>query len=148
MRSRLAPLAAVVVLVHLAVSLGHGWAHATIPVRNSPAQNVFILVVITIAPLLAAWLVMRGRAAGGAALLALSMLGSLVFGVAYHYVIQSPDHVAHVPAGDAGSVFRATALALAVVELAGLWIGALGFMRGSASGSAHAGDFAPRTPGR
>jgi hypothetical protein len=112
MRSRLAPLAAVVVLVHLAVSLGHGWAHATIPVRNTPAQNTFILVVITIAPLLAGWLVLRERAAAGAALLAVSMLGSFAFGVAYHYVVQSPDHVALVPAGGAGSVFRATALAL------------------------------------
>ena len=147
MRSRFVALTVAVVLVHLAVSLGHGWAHVNIPVPSTPAQNVFILVVITIAPLVAMWLALNRRTGAGAAVLALSMLGSFLFGVAYHYVIRSPDHVSHVPPGVAGSLFRATALALAIVELAGFLVGVLGFMRASRAGGAHAGELTPRAPG-
>ena len=148
MRNRFARLAVAVVLVHLAVNVAHGWAHMTIPVPNTPAQSAFIILVIGLAPLIAGWLVIRGRVAAGAALLALSMLGSCLFGVAYHYVIQSPDHVTHVPAGTAGSVFRASALGLAVVELAGFAIGALGFVRGSGAGGVHPSELTPGAPGR
>ena len=146
MRTRFATLVVIVVLVHLAVNLAHGWAHLTIPVPNTPAQNAFIIPVIGIAPLVAAWLVVKGRISAGAFLLALSMLGSFLFGVAYHYVIQSPDHVAHVPAGDAASVFRGSALALAVVEAAGFLIGALGVIRASGAGREPAGARGARAP--
>jgi hypothetical protein len=33
------------------------------------------------------------------------MFGSLVFGGIYHYIIISPDHVAHLPTGDARGLF-------------------------------------------
>jgi hypothetical protein len=49
-------------------------------------------------------------------LLLASMLGSLIFGACYHYVVISPDHVAHLPAGDARGLFRITALLLLLTE--------------------------------
>jgi hypothetical protein len=52
------------------------------------------------------------------------MFGSLLFGVYHHYILVSPDHVAHLPAGDSQGLFRLTAAAMAVVELAGAGFGA------------------------
>jgi hypothetical protein len=48
------------------------------------------------------------------------MLGSLVFGFCYHYVIISNDHVAHLPPGDARFSFRVTALLLLITEALGV----------------------------
>src|ERR1043165_9661672 len=45
------------------------------------------------------------------------MLGALIFGACYHYLIISPDHVAHLPPGDARSLFRTTALLLEITEI-------------------------------
>jgi hypothetical protein len=38
-RTRFGTLTVAIVLVHLAVNLAHGWAHLTIPMRNTLAQN-------------------------------------------------------------------------------------------------------------
>jgi hypothetical protein len=57
-------------------------------------------------------------------LLLVSMLGSLIFGFCYHYVIISPDHVAHLPPGDARFAFRVTALLLVIVEAFGVVVAA------------------------
>jgi hypothetical protein len=51
------------------------------------------------------------------------MAGSLIFGVAYHYVVISPDHVSHIPPGDAQGLFRTTALLLVLTELFGVVVG-------------------------
>ena len=53
------------------------------------------------------------------------MLGSLIFGFLYHYIIISPDHVAHLPAGDARGLFRATALLLLITEALGVAVAGL-----------------------
>jgi len=62
----------------------------------------------------------------GLLVLVISMAGSLIFGVIYHYVIVSPDHISHLPPGDAQGVFRMTALLLIVTELLGLVAGLFG----------------------
>ncbi|MFQ5526344.1 MAG: hypothetical protein ACE5GX_08800, partial [Thermoanaerobaculia bacterium] len=54
------------------------------------------------------------------------LLGSLAFGVYYHYVNISPDHVAHLPPGDAQGLFRWTALALPAVEACAAAVGLVG----------------------
>jgi hypothetical protein len=61
----------------------------------------------------------------GLLLLLASMLGSLVFGGVYHYIIISPDHVAHLPTGDARGLFRITALLLLVTETFGVAVAAM-----------------------
>ena len=53
------------------------------------------------------------------------MLGSLIFGFLYHYIIISSDHVAHLPAGDARGLFRTTALLLLVTEALGVVVAAM-----------------------
>ncbi len=49
-----------------------------------------------------------------------------------HFVVASPDYVAHVPPGLWGTLFQVTAVLLAVTEALGLFVG-LRFLRGGAN---------------
>lgn len=117
---------AVFVAIHLAVNLWHGNAHTELAIGLPPAKTVFVLVVILIAPVVAALLVWTRYAQAGVWMFFLSMLGALLFGVYHHYILVSPDNVAHLPSGsvDARSAFITSAAALALLELAGVLYGA------------------------
>jgi len=84
--------------------------------------NLYVLVVITIAPLVAGVLLLTRWARQGARLLALSMLGSFVFGVWYHFLSATSDNVMEVH-GPWRSSFLWTAIALAIIEFAGMLMG-------------------------
>ena len=122
-------LATIGVLVHLAVSFVHGSAHQQLGVGLSTWQNSYVLIVITLGPLIALALVWTRRARVGFALLAISMAGSFIFGGYFHYIGISPDHVSHLPAGDAQGMFRTTAVLLMVTELFGVLVGVIGLRR-------------------
>jgi len=119
-------LGTVAVLAHLVVSMVHGNAHQQLAVGLSSWQNIYVLTVIIIAPLIAMVLTWTRLARLGFLLLAASMAASLIFGIAYHYVVISPDHVSHLPPGDAQGLFRTTALLLVLTELLGIAAGWLG----------------------
>jgi len=119
-------LSTVSVVVHLVVSMVHGRAHEHLAVGLSNWQNIYVLTVIVIGPLIAMLLIWTRLARFGLVLLVISMAGSLIFGVAYHYVVISPDHVSHIPSGDAQGLFRTTALLLVVTELFGVAVGLWG----------------------
>jgi hypothetical protein len=114
------------VLAHFVVNVVHGRAHGELGVGLSEWQTIYVITVILMAPLIAIpWLWTR-YARVGLLMLVISMAGSLIFGVIYHYVIVSPDHVSHLPPGAAQGVFRLTALLLVLTELFGLVVGLLG----------------------
>jgi hypothetical protein len=115
---------AVVVLAHGIVATVHGLAHQHLAIELTAAQKVFILVVITLAPLVSMLLLWTRLRKFGAALLLLSMLGSLIFGVVNHFLIVSPDHVQHLARGDWRFPFQLTAVLLVITECLGCWIGA------------------------
>ena len=123
--NRNAAIASVLVVVHAIIAFVHGQAHERLEVGLAPWQWAYVYIVITAAPVLAAVLFWTPLRAAGAALLALSMLGSFLFGVYYHFVEVSPDNVGHLPAGDAQGLFVATAVLLAISEAAasafGFW---------------------------
>ncbi len=125
-RSSAVRFALYAVVAHAAVVALHSAAHEILGVKATPAQLVFIVAVIMVAPLVAGLLLWRGKERAGALLLICSMLGSLAFGVYYHFVADTADHVSHVarmsPANWA-IVFQATALLLALVEALGAWAG-------------------------
>jgi hypothetical protein len=54
------------------------------------------------------------------------MAGSLIFGLYFHFVHESFDHVSHREHDLWGITFTATAVLLAVVEALGCWIGIAG----------------------
>lgn len=119
-------LCTVAVLAHLLVSFVHGYAHTELEVGLSAWQNWYVAIVITIAPLVALTLLWTRNRRFGFLLLVASMAGSLIFGAYYHYVEISPDHVSHLPPGNAQGLFRLTALLLIVTELVALIVALFG----------------------
>lgn len=113
-----------VVLGHGIVATVHGLAHQHLAIDLTPAQKVFVLVVITLAPLVSMLLLWTRLRRTGAILLLLSMLGSLIFGVLNHFLIISPDHVQHLAMGDWRFPFQLTAGLLVITECLGCWVGA------------------------
>ena len=111
----------VVVLVHLAISIGHGRAHTGAQVPLTIAGALFVYIVILAGPL-AGLVVSRWRPRAGAWMVAASMAGALVFGLINHFIIAGPDHVGHV-AAEWRSLFGITASLLVVSEAAGVAIG-------------------------
>jgi hypothetical protein len=69
-------------------------------------------------------LIRARRAWPGALLLFAAMLGALLFGLAYHYMLPGPDHVAHVPGGPWQLPFQITSALLVATEAAGTAVGA------------------------
>ena len=113
-------LATVAVVIHAVVVLLHGMAHSALGVELSTTQQSYAAIVVVVTPLVAAALLWTRHARLGLVLLAISMVGSLLFGLYYHYVAVSPDHVAHLPPGEEQGLFRLTALLLWISETLGL----------------------------
>ena len=118
----------VVVLAHAVVSAVHGVAHMQVGVEIFPTlvHVVFVVGVITVAPLVAMALLWTRFRRAGALLLLVSMAESLGFGVWYHYLAHGPDHVSQIPHGAWGMVFHVTAFLLCVTEILGLHVGMRG----------------------
>jgi len=114
--------ALVLVLIHLIVSTLHGRAHQAAMVTLTTFGYVYVIVVITLTPLVAAGLLFTRKKKIGALLLALSMSGSFIFGFWYHFLSQTNDNVTQVH-GAWHSTFLWTAITLAVIELAGTIVG-------------------------
>ena len=120
-------LATLAVVSHGVVVWLHGAAHKELGVGLPTTwERVFVNVVILGAPIVALVLIWTPLVRCGYLMLALSMFGSLVFGVYHHYMAVSPDHVSHLPAGDAVGMFKATAALLVVTEAFGTAVGAWG----------------------
>jgi cytochrome bd-type quinol oxidase subunit 2 len=110
------------VVAHLIVVVLHGQAHTSLDVGLSNWQNMYVLTVVVVAPLIALVLAFTRYARAGLWLLFVSMFGSLIFGACYHYLIISPDHVDHLPSGDSRGLFRTTALLLLITEAFGVGV--------------------------
>ena len=117
------PFAALaLILIHLVISMVHGTAHQGAMVGLTAFGNIYVVVVITLAPLVAAVLLFTRKQKPGALLLALSMFGSFIFGFWYHFLSSTNDNVTEVH-GPWHSRFLWTAIALAAIELAGTFVG-------------------------
>ena len=115
-------LMAAVVVVHFVVAGVHGVAHVGAGVALTAAQLVFVVVVITAAPVYGLYRHYRGPGAQGAAILVASMAASLVFGWVFHFVADTPDNVARVEPGLVGAwatAFDSSAYIVACIELLG-----------------------------
>jgi hypothetical protein len=119
-------------MVHGLLLLLHGIAHQELHIYLPLLKYVYVYVVIVFAPILATIMLWTKRSWLGALIFFLAMIGSLVFGVYHHFVLISADHVCYAPQGEWLSVFRTTAVMMAIVEGAGCWFGirALSKMRG------------------
>jgi FtsH-binding integral membrane protein len=113
--------AQILIWVHLAVSLLHAVAHAEAAVNLSVLGDLYVFVVILIAPLVALFWLSRSLRWGGG-LLALAMAGSLIFGLLNHFILPGIDNVAQVP-GIWHTPFAISAYLLAILEAAGTLLG-------------------------
>jgi hypothetical protein len=129
--NQLAKTAYALVMIHFVVNLVHGWAHEDKTVPVTFGMYLFIIPVIMIAPFVAAALIWKRRERAGYALLSASMVGSFLFGLSYHFLIQGPDHVGHVQGGLGASVFFWSSLGLALVEAGGALFAVYGLIRHS-----------------
>ena len=110
------------VLLHLVVSIVHGDAHSKAHVALSSAGTVFVVVVIIAGPLIGLGLAWPAPRAG-ASVIALTMAGSLIFGLVNHFVLASPDHISQVDP-QWRPLFTTTAIMLAVTEALGAGLAA------------------------
>jgi hypothetical protein len=123
------------IAAHYAVNGAHGLAHRELAIPLAPWQEAFIAAVILAAPAVAFLFVWRGSHSAGGGLLLASLAGALIFGVWYHFVAISPDHVSHLPAAAHSGwrlLFQTTAVLLIPTEALGCWAG-LRLMKGRAS---------------
>ena len=119
------------VAIHFVVVVLHSIAHQVLSVNASPAQLAFIIPVIIVAPVVAG-IVLPKFERGGTILLTASMLGSLVFGVYYHFIADTIDHVAHVAYLQPvfwSQMFQLTAYLLALSEMFGTGLGLILLLR-------------------
>jgi hypothetical protein len=116
-------LAIGLIVAHLAVNIFHGLAHQRLAIEISPAEKVFVVVVILIAPLLAGVLLLLKTQRKGAWLLVISMAGALIFGIYKHFIAPGPDHAFGLPYSAWALVFQVTAVLLVVTEATGCWAG-------------------------
>jgi NADPH:quinone reductase-like Zn-dependent oxidoreductase len=116
----------VLVAIHLAATLWHGDAHTRLAIELPPAKTAFVMVVILVAPIVAAGLVWTRFVSIGLWVFVISMLGALLFGVYHHYLMVSNDNVGHLPAGNPEfhSQFISSAAVIAFLELASALYGA------------------------
>jgi hypothetical protein len=126
-KNSLARLGIGVVVLHVVINFVHGFAHTSLFIAMSLLQNVYIFLVILAGPIFAAAF-LRKNPRVGYGVLAVSMLGSLVFGVYYHFIAISSDNVFTLDNRPWTMTFQLTAVLLALVEFAGTGIGLLGFL--------------------
>jgi len=120
-------LALALVFIHALVILSHDAAHRELAIKLNDWQTIFVFSVIVAAPFLAALLAFTQYARLGFGLLAVSMSGAFLFGIYHHYILISPDHVAHLPGGESQGLFRASAAVMAFLEFAGVGLGVWGW---------------------
>lgn len=112
-----------IVSLHTIVAFVHNQSHRQIDIALSNFQSTFALIIIVIAPPVAAAIIWRGHPRLGARVLVLSFLASLIFGLVNHFMIDSPDQLAHIPTDGWGQIFTVSAYALVITELVGVFAG-------------------------
>lgn len=126
MRERtLQTLGIALVILHLAAVLPHSIAHMVLHINVNTWQNIYIAVVILISPILAGVLIWR-RSRWGFTILTVSMAGSFLFGVYYHFIANGTDNVATLPPHPWTPTFQISAAMLAIIELIALVTGLFG----------------------
>ena len=121
--SRAASYATAIVVAHLLVNIAHGLAHRELHLGLAPPASILVIVVVLISPLIAMALLWTAAKRLGFFLLSLSMFGSLLFGLYYHFLAVSPDHIHSQPSGGWGTTFVLTAYLLLITEAIGTYVG-------------------------
>jgi hypothetical protein len=116
-----------IIAFHFLIVVFHSIAHEVLSVKATAAQLAFIIPVIIFAPVISSFLLPKfGKT--GAWLMTMSLTGSFFFGLYYHFIAKTIDHVGHVANLQPAfwvTVFIVTAILLAVSEVLGAIAGYL-----------------------
>lgn len=119
-----------IIALHATVTVAHGAAHSTLKILMNGWQNAYIFIVIVLLPLVVGYLIWK-RARVGYLILFLSMLGALVFGGYYHFVLAGADNVStvgHHAMRSWAQLFQVSAVVTALLEFAGVVAGVFGLV--------------------
>jgi len=95
----------VFLIFHHVVAILHGGVHTEIPVILTSFQNLFVTIVMMLLPIMAVTLTWTRYSKIGLLLLAICMFSSLLFDIYYHYILVSPDNIAHLPIAPANVIY-------------------------------------------
>ena len=117
-----------VVWLHVLVAILHAIAHLGAHILPASfLDDAFIVVVITIAPVVALFLLKNAPLSRlGALLLFLSMLGALLYGLLNHFLLPGADNATHMSPGVWHLPFLVTSYLLLILEAAGSIVGVWG----------------------
>ena len=121
------------VVIHFVIVVMHSIAHEILKVKATTAQLAFIIPVIIVAPVVAGFMIPKFNRAGTVLLFA-SMIGSFVFGLYYHFIADTIDHVSHVARLQPAfwsMMFQLTSYLLLVSELLATVVTGLSLIRRS-----------------
>lgn len=108
--------------LHLIVVAVHGYSHFLTGTPNTAWQMVFIVIVVMLMPPITVYIAWFKNLRLGSVLFAASMSAAFLFGYYFHFFHNSPDLCTNV-SGVYKDVFLYSAMALAVMEIAGLIAG-------------------------
>ena len=124
-----------VVFAHLGAVLVHTVAHLALQILPAPADTVFILAVILIAPV-ATLPILRFNRPLASGLLAVVMAAAFVYGMEGHFLVPGPDSVSIVASDPWTFVFVVSGAVIGALELAAVFVAAVVFSRALRSPSA------------
>ena len=131
------PIVRYAILIVLAHTINwlHGIAHQQVGVSISYLQSAYVFSVTLVMPIAAAIMLFLNKPKiqrGGAWLLLVSMLGSLLFGLIYHVLLPGSDNiftVMHEASFDSAVFFTSTAILLLIIEGIATWLGTISIRR-------------------
>lgn len=108
--------------LHLAAAVLHGIAHGLVPVELAWWQNGLVIVSVFVGPITGVALDRRDRPLG-LPVFTVSMAGALAIGAVLHFLVENPDNVSAIPAGQWRFLFQVTAVGVFVTPLVGTAVG-------------------------
>lgn len=112
-----------ILVIHAVVSIIHKLAHLNLAIELSARQELGVVLIFVLAPIVTLFFLWTNRLRWGFLLLLLTMAASFVFGGVNHFVWITEDHVFHAPPGELRWLFQATAYLMAVLEVVGMAVG-------------------------
>lgn len=109
---RIAAVATVIVLLNLVINFLHGRSHDELQVLLAPWQWIYVVTTIFVVLIVAVVLYWTPLRRAGALLLCVSMLLAVGFGIYFHFIADTPDHVSYRADDMAGHWFVTTAILL------------------------------------
>jgi hypothetical protein len=111
------------VWLHFFVAGAHGMTHLTLGVPLALWQMAFVGIVIVAMPVVGAMMMRKGDVGKGAGLVTITMFMSLVFGILFHFILNTPDNIAVIPSSPWAVYFIGTSYLVFLTELAGTMLG-------------------------